>query len=95
MKELDDPSSSYSTDLLVTSSLPPQQISNVTYLRTIFPEHAFGDRCLEGGTLICPHTLTPSHPTPHTLMKISTLKSFAMTARALELAKSYSGECGE
>ena len=24
------------------------QISNITYLRTIFPEHAFGDRCLEG-----------------------------------------------
>ncbi|XP_065910178.1 HORMA domain-containing protein 1-like [Dysidea avara] len=22
-------------------------VSNITYLRTIFPEHAFGDRCLE------------------------------------------------
>ena len=23
-------------------------VSNIMYLRTIFPEHAFGDRCLEG-----------------------------------------------
>jgi hypothetical protein len=23
-------------------------VSNITYLRAIFPEHAFGDRCLEG-----------------------------------------------
>ena len=23
-------------------------VSNITYLRAIFPEHAFGDKCLEG-----------------------------------------------
>ena len=34
----------YSSQILLFSL---SQISNITYLRTIFPEHAFGNRCLE------------------------------------------------
>ena len=37
----------YSSQIVIIYSLSLSQISNITYLRTIFPEHAFGNRCLE------------------------------------------------
>lgn len=30
-------------------------VSNIAYLRAIFPEHAFGDRCLEGKSTFLTH----------------------------------------
>ena len=33
---------------LFVKKLLAVSVSSITYLRAIFPEHAFGDRCLEG-----------------------------------------------
>jgi len=40
---------------LFVKKLVAVAVSNVTYLRAIFPENAFGDRCLDGNTFF-PYT---------------------------------------